>query len=38
LTKIVYVDMQMAIQAIASEGSSNEIFERDELRRVEEAW
>ena len=28
----------MAIQAIASEGTSNEIFERDELRRGEEAW
>jgi hypothetical protein len=38
IDQIGYVDMQMAIQAIASEGSSNEIFERDELRRGEEAW
>ncbi|MGI0027954.1 MAG: hypothetical protein ACREAD_08970, partial [Nitrosopumilaceae archaeon] len=32
------IDMQMAIQAIASEGQSNYFFERDEPRRVEEAW
>jgi hypothetical protein len=38
IDQIGYVDMQMAIQAIASEGSSNEIFERDEIRRGEEAW
>ena len=38
IDQIGYVDMQMAIQAIASEGQSNEIFERDELRRGEEAW
>jgi len=30
--------MQMAIQSIASEGQSTDIFERDELRRGEEAW
>ena len=30
--------MQMAIQAIAGEGQSQDIFERDELRRGEEAW
>lgn len=38
IDQIGYVDMQMAIQAIASEGSSTDIFERDELRRGEEAW
>ena len=38
IDQIGYVDMQLAIQAIASEGQSNEIFERDELRRGEEAW
>ncbi|MGI0073787.1 MAG: vWA domain-containing protein [Nitrosotalea sp.] len=36
--QIGYVDMQMAIQAIASEGQSTDIFERDEPRRREEAW
>ncbi len=36
--QIGYVDMQLAIQAIASEGQSTDIFERDEPRRVEEAW
>src|SRR6185312_10758158 len=38
LDEIGYIDMQMAIQAIASEGATSEIFERDELRRGEEAW
>ncbi len=38
IDQIGYVDMQMAIQAIASEGSSTDFFERDELRRGEEAW
>ncbi len=38
LDEIGYVDMQMAIQAIASEGQTQDIFERDELRRGEEAW
>lgn len=38
IDQIGYVDMQMAIQAISSEGASNDIFERDELRRGEEAW
>lgn len=38
LDEIGYVDMQMAIQAIASEGQSTDIFERDERRRGEEAW
>ncbi|MGI0087192.1 MAG: VWA domain-containing protein [Nitrosotalea sp.] len=38
IDQIGYVDMQMAIQAIASEGMSTDIFERDELRRGEEAW
>lgn len=36
--QIGYVDMQMAIQAIASEGASTDIFEHDEPRRREEAW
>jgi Mg-chelatase subunit ChlD len=36
--QIGYVDMQLAIQAIASEGQSTDVFERDEPRRVEEAW
>jgi uncharacterized protein YegL len=38
IDEIGYVDMQMAIQAIASEGQTRDIFERDELRRGEEAW
>ena len=38
IDQIGYVDMQMAIQAIAGEGQSQDIFERDELRRGEEAW
>jgi uncharacterized protein YegL len=38
LDQIGYIDMQMAVQAIASEGSTSDIFERDELRRGEEAW
>lgn len=38
IDQIGYVDMQMAIQALASEGQSQDIFERDELRRGEEAW
>src|SRR5256712_252549 len=38
IDEIGYIDMQMAIQAVASEGQSTEIFERDELRRGEEAW
>jgi hypothetical protein len=38
IDQIGYVDMQMAIQALASEGQSTDIFERDELRRGEEAW
>jgi hypothetical protein len=38
IDQIGYVDMQMAIQAISSEGMSNEIFEREEIRRGEEAW
>ena len=32
------VDMQLAIQAIASKGRLIEVFERDEDRRAEEAW
>ncbi len=36
--QIGYVDMQMAIQAIASKGQSTEVFEREEDRRTEEAW
>jgi len=38
LGEMGYVDMQMAIQAIASEGQSTDIFEIDERRRGEEAW
>jgi uncharacterized protein YegL len=38
IDQIGYVDMQMAIQAIASEGATTDIFERDEIRRGEEAW
>ncbi len=38
IDQIGYVDMQMAIQAIASEGQSIDIFERDESRRAAEAW
>jgi Mg-chelatase subunit ChlD len=32
------LNMQMVIQSIASESHSIDIFERDEIRRVEEAW
>jgi len=35
---IGYLNMQLAIQAIASEGQSTDIFERDEIKRSEEAW
>lgn len=38
LDQVGYIDMQMAIQAIASESQSAEIFEQDEIRRGEEAW
>ena len=38
IDQIGYVDMQMAIQAIASEGASTDIYERDDLRRGDEAW
>lgn len=38
IDQVGYVDMQMAIQAIASEGQSTDIFEREEIRRGEEAW
>lgn len=38
ICEIGHVDLQMAVQAIASEGITNEIFEHDELRRGEEAW
>ncbi len=32
------LNMQMVIQSIASESQSIDVFERDEMRRVEEAW
>ena len=32
------INMQYAIQAIASESNTVEIFEQDEVRRMEEAW
>ncbi|SHO46732.1 putative von Willebrand factor type A [Nitrosotalea sinensis] len=38
IDQIGYLNMQMAIQAIASEGQTTDIFERDEIKRVEEAW
>jgi len=38
IDELGYINMQHAIQAIASETRSGEIFERDELRRGEEAW
>ena len=38
LDQIGYIDMQMAVQAVASEGATTDIFERDEMRRGEEAW
>ncbi len=38
IDQIGYLNMQLAIQAIASEGQSTDIFERDEIKRVEEAW
>ncbi|CUR51737.1 putative von Willebrand factor A [Nitrosotalea devaniterrae] len=33
-----YLNMQMVIQSMASESQSVDVFERDEIRRVEEAW
>ncbi len=33
-----YLNMQMVIQSIASESKSIDVFERDEIRRAEEAW
>ncbi|MGI0093377.1 MAG: vWA domain-containing protein [Nitrosotalea sp.] len=33
-----YLNMQMAIQSIASESQFVDVFEHDEIRRVEEAW
>ncbi|MDE1816801.1 MAG: VWA domain-containing protein [Thaumarchaeota archaeon] len=36
--EIGIVDMQMAIQAIASKGRLTEVFEHNEDRRAEEAW
>lgn len=38
IREIGIIDMQYAIQAIASESSAVEIFEQDEIRRSEEAW
>jgi len=38
IDQIGYLNMQLAIQSIASEGQSTDIFERDEIKRVEEAW
>jgi len=36
--QIGYLNMQLAIQAIASEGQSTDIFERDDIKRSAEAW
>lgn len=33
-----YLNMQMAIQSIASESQSIDVFEHDETRRIEEVW
>jgi len=38
ICEIGHVDLQMAVQAIASEGVTTDIFENDELRRGDEAW
>jgi uncharacterized protein YegL len=38
IDQIGYVDMQMAIQAMAAEGAITDIFERDDNRRGDEAW
>lgn len=38
IDEVGYINMQHAIQATASETPSREIFDRDELRRGEEAW
>jgi uncharacterized protein YegL len=38
IDEIGYINMQHAIQAIASETQGGEVFDRDELRRGEEAW
>ncbi len=38
IDQVGYIDMQLAIQAIASETQTADIFERDEIRRGEEAW
>ncbi|MFZ0184820.1 MAG: vWA domain-containing protein [Nitrosotalea sp.] len=36
--EVGYLNMQMAIQSIASEGQYVDVFERDEIKRVEAAW
>jgi len=38
IREIGIINMQYAIQAVASESNTVEIFEQDEVRRVEEAW
>ena len=38
IDQVGYIDMQLAIQAIASESQTSDIFEREEIRRGEEAW
>ncbi|MDE1762837.1 MAG: VWA domain-containing protein [Thaumarchaeota archaeon] len=38
MDEVGIVDMQMAIQAIASKGRLTEVFEHNEDRRAEEAW
>lgn len=38
IDEIGFVNMQYAIQGIASENRNREIFDRDEMRRGEEAW
>ena len=38
IQRLGYVNLQYAIQAIASESKTTDIFDRDEDRRSEEAW
>ena len=38
IDQIGNLNMQMVIQSIASESQSIDVFERDEIRRVEETW
>ena len=38
IDEVGYLNMQLAIQSISSEGQYRDVFERDEIKRVEQAW